>query len=39
MGPVSFDDAAITLTNENLSIDVRLVRWSVAGGDTSACGP
>jgi len=36
---VSFDEAAITLANEPVTVDVRVVRWSLTGGDASPCPP
>lgn len=36
---ISFDEAAITLANDPVTIDIRVVRWSLAGGDSSPCPP
>lgn len=36
---VNFDDAAITLASDAVTIDIRVVRWSLTGGDTSPCPP
>lgn len=39
LSAVSFDEAAITLASEPVTIDIRLVHWSLAGGDSSPCQP
>lgn len=36
---VSFDEAAITLDSDPVTIDVRVVPWSLTGGDSSPCPP
>lgn len=36
---VTFDEAAITLGDEPKTIEVRVVSWSLTGGDTSPCPP
>ena len=36
---IDFDDAMVHLGDEPLSVDVRLVRWSLKGGDASPCPP
>ena len=36
---VQFDDAAVTLGSEPLTIDVRIAPWSLTGGDDSPCPP
>jgi uncharacterized protein (DUF2141 family) len=36
---VVFDEAAITLAGEPMSIDVRVAPWSITGGDDSPCPP
>jgi uncharacterized protein (DUF2141 family) len=36
---ITFDEAAITMAGEPVTIDVRVVQWSLAGGDASPCPP
>jgi uncharacterized protein (DUF2141 family) len=36
---VEFDEAMITLGSEPVDVDIRIVRWSLTGGDTSPCLP
>lgn len=36
---VSFEDAAITLGDDPVTIDIRVVPWSLTGGDASPCPP
>lgn len=36
---VSFDEAAITIGSEPVTTDVRVVSWSLTGGDSSPCPP
>ncbi|MFN2375057.1 MAG: DUF2141 domain-containing protein [Candidatus Binatia bacterium] len=39
MSAVSFEEAAVVLGEEPLVLDVRVVRWSLTGGDSSPCPP
>lgn len=39
MSAVSFDDAAVVLGEDPVVLDIRMVRWSLTGGDSSPCPP